>query len=115
MPNTKPVGVAFSDPELVSGTTITGATITSPAVSGGTIAGATLTTSIVSGVITSTATTDAVIANATAGLYFLTSAITANSTTTTAPKGSIGTTTNATGAGKLFVSDGSKWQFAVVA
>ena len=36
MPNTKPVGVAFSDPELVSGTTITGATI-----SGGTISGAT--------------------------------------------------------------------------
>ena len=32
MPNTKPVGVAFSDPELVSGTTITGA-----AVSGGTV------------------------------------------------------------------------------
>ena len=28
MPNTKPVGVAFSDPELVSGTTITGAVIT---------------------------------------------------------------------------------------
>ena len=44
MPNTKPVGVAFSDPELVSGTTITGATI-----SGGTIAGATLTTATVSG------------------------------------------------------------------
>jgi len=36
MPNTKPVGVAFSDPELVAGTTITGATI-----SGGTILGAT--------------------------------------------------------------------------
>jgi len=35
MPNTKPVGVAFSDPELVSGTTITGA-----AISGGTITGA---------------------------------------------------------------------------
>jgi hypothetical protein len=34
MPNTKAVGVAFSDPELVAGTTITGATI-----SGGTIAG----------------------------------------------------------------------------
>jgi len=31
MPNTKPVGVAFSDPELVSGTTISGA-----AISGGT-------------------------------------------------------------------------------
>lgn len=29
MPNTKPVGVAFSDPELTSGTTITGATIDS--------------------------------------------------------------------------------------
>lgn len=37
MPNTKPVGVAFSDPELVSGTTITGA-----AVSGGTVTGSTL-------------------------------------------------------------------------
>ena len=36
MPNTKPVGVAFSDPELVIGTTITGATI-----SGGTISSAT--------------------------------------------------------------------------
>jgi hypothetical protein len=36
MPNTKPVGVAFSDPELVAGTTITGATI-----SGGSISGAT--------------------------------------------------------------------------
>lgn len=32
MPNTKPVGVAYSDPELVSGTTITGA-----AISGGTV------------------------------------------------------------------------------
>lgn len=29
MPNTKPVGVAYSDPELTSGTTITGATIDS--------------------------------------------------------------------------------------
>ena len=36
MPNTKAVGVAFSDPELVAGTTITGATI-----SGGTISSAT--------------------------------------------------------------------------
>ena len=100
MPNTKPVGVAYSDPELVAGTTIAGATITG---------------STVSGALTSTATTDAVVANATAGLYFLTSAITANTTTTTAPKGSIATTTNATGTGKLFVSDGTKWQFAVVA
>ena len=94
MPNTKAVGVAYADPEFDS-VSVTGA-ITAPT-------------------ITSTATTSAVIANATAGLYFLTTAITANSTTTSAPKGSIGTTSNATGAGKLFVSDGTKWQFAVVA
>ena len=50
-----------------------------------------------------------------AGLYFLDTAVTANSTTTTAPAGSIGVTTNATGLGKLFISDSSKWQFAVVA
>lgn len=42
MPNTKPVGVAFSDPELTSGTTITGATITGTNITGGTITGATL-------------------------------------------------------------------------
>ena len=93
MPNTKAVGVAYSDPEFDS-VSVTGA-ITAPT-------------------ITSTATTSAVVANATAGLYFLTIAITANTTTTSAPKGSIGTTSNATGAGKLFVSDGSKWQFAAV-
>lgn len=50
-----------------------------------------------------------------AGLYFLDTAITANTTTTTAPAGSIGVTTNATGVGKMFISDGAKWQFAVVA
>jgi len=94
MANTKAVGVAYSDPEFES-VSVTGE-ITAPT-------------------ITSTATTDAVVANATAGLYFLTIAITANTTTTSAPKGSIGTTSNATGAGKLFVSDGAKWQFAVVA
>jgi hypothetical protein len=105
MANSKSVGVAYSDPELVAGTTITGA-----AISGGTISGAALTTATVSGTFTSTATTDAVVANATAGLYFLTGAITANSTTTSAPKGSIATTTNATGTGKIFISDGSKWQ-----
>jgi len=93
MPNTKAVGVAYSDPEFES-VSVTGA-ITAPT-------------------ITSTATTSAVVANATAGLYFLTTAITANSTTTSAPKGSIGTTSNATGAGKLFVSDGTKWQYGAV-
>jgi hypothetical protein len=36
MPNTKPVGVAFSDPELVAGTTITGATISEGTISGAT-------------------------------------------------------------------------------
>jgi len=50
-----------------------------------------------------------------AGIYFLTNAITANSTTTSAPAGSIGVTTNATGLGKMFIADGTKWQFAVVA
>ena len=49
-----------------------------------------------------------------AGIYFLTTAITANITTTTAPKGSIGVTTNAAGVGKLFYSDGSKWQFMAI-
>jgi len=48
-------------------------------------------------------------------LYFLDTAVTANTTTTTAPAGSIGVTTNATGLGKMFISDGAKWQFAVVA
>ncbi len=50
-----------------------------------------------------------------AGIYFLTTAITANTTTTTAAAGSIGITTNATGLGKMFISDGAKWQYAVVA
>ena len=50
-----------------------------------------------------------------AGLYFLDTAVTANSTTTDAPAGSIGVTTNATGLGKMFISDGTKWQYAVVA
>ena len=40
----------------------------------------------------------------------LTGAITANSTTTTLPAGSMGFTTNATGKGAWFYSDGSKWQ-----
>jgi hypothetical protein len=44
MPNTKPVGVAFSDPELVSGTTITGA-----AISGGTISGAAISSPTLTG------------------------------------------------------------------
>ena len=49
-----------------------------------------------------------------AGIYFLNTAITANSTTTDAPAGSFGMTTNATGLGKLFYSDGTKWQYGAV-
>lgn len=49
-----------------------------------------------------------------AGIYFLDTAITANSTTTSAPAGSFGMTTNATGLGKLFYSDGTKWQYGAV-
>lgn len=45
----------------------------------------------------------------------LDTAITANVTTTDAPSGSIGITSHATGVGKLFMSDGTKWQFAAVA
>lgn len=43
-------------------------------------------------------------------VYLLTSAITANVTTTTAPAGSIAITSNATGRGTPFYSDGSHWQ-----
>jgi hypothetical protein len=50
-----------------------------------------------------------------AGLYFLDVAVTAGSTATDAPAGSIGVTTNATGLGELYISDGSVWQFALVA
>lgn len=43
-------------------------------------------------------------------VYPLTTAVTANSTTTTAPAGSIGITSHATGRGTPFYSDGTKWQ-----
>ena len=64
MPNTKPVGVAFSDPELVSGTTITGA-----AISGGSISGA---TSVTASDITTTG-----------GLYLKTATVAATGSTQT--------------------------------
>jgi hypothetical protein len=48
-------------------------------------------------------------------LFASTAAITANSTATSLAAGSIGFTSNGTGVGKLFVSDGSKWQYAGVA
>ena len=102
MANTKPIGVAYADPALDS-----------VSVSGAVTAGSVAATGAVSG-STLTSASDAAASNAVAGVYFYSTAITANSTTTTAPKGSIGTTSNATGAGKLFISDGSKWQFAAI-
>lgn len=92
MPNTKATGVAYADPVFES-VVVNGPVIAQTVETTGSVAAA----------------------NLTAGLYFLTTAITANSTTTDAPEGSIATTTNATGTGKLFVSDGTKWQYAVVA
>ena len=94
MPNTKAVGVAYADPEFES-VSVTG--------------------TMSAGSVVSTASSGAVASNASAGVYILSTAITANSTTTSAPVGSLGITTNATGRGKLFYADGTKWQFAVVA
>lgn len=106
MANTKPIGVAYADPELES------ATVTGNLTAGTITAGVSTIAGVVSTSLTSTSAN--AVSNGVAGLYFLDSAITANSTVTTAPKGSIGTTSNATGAGKLFISDGSKWQFAAI-
>lgn len=93
MPNTKAVGVAYADPEFES-VSVTG---TMSAAS-----------------VVSTASSGAVASNANAGVYILSTAITANSTTTSAPVGSLGITTNATGLGKLFYADGTKWQFMAI-
>lgn len=57
---------------------------------------------------------DALIFSGGGGIYVLDTAITANTTTTSAVAGSLGITTNATGKGKLFYSDGTKWQFAAI-
>lgn len=93
MPNTKAVGVAYADPEFES-VSVTGA--------------------MIAGSVVSTASSGAVASNASAGVYILSTAITANSTTTSAPVGSLGITTNATGRGKLFYADGTKWQFMAI-
>lgn len=68
MANTKPVGVAYSDPELVSGTTITSATVTSPTVSGGTIDNAVIGgTTAAAGTFTTVAASTSI--TTTGGLY----------------------------------------------
>ena len=107
MPNTKAVGVAYADPQFDS-VTVTGASALA-AVTATTVAA----TGAVSGA-TLTSAADAAASNAVAGVYFYSTAITANTTATTAPKGSFGMTSNNTGLGKLFYSDGSKWQFGAI-
>lgn len=93
MPNTKAVGVAYADPEFES-VSVTG---TMSAAS-----------------VVSTNSSGAVASNASAGVYILNTAITATVTTTSAPAGSLGITTNATGLGKLFYSDGTVWRFMAI-
>ena len=104
MPNTKAVGVAYADPEFES-VNVTGAATAASVTAAGAVTG---------GSIVSTATSGAVASNASAGVYILSTAITANTTTTSAPVGSLGITANATGRGKLFYSDGTKWQFMAI-
>jgi hypothetical protein len=113
MSNTKAIGVAYADPLFESVSVAGNVTADTMTATNGITAGV----SSIAGVSSSsfTATGANAVSNAVAGLYFFDTAITANSTVTTAPAGSIATTSNATGLGKLFVSDGSKWQFAVVA
>ena len=107
MPNTKATGVAYADPQFES------ATVTGNLTAGTITAGV----SNIAGVISTsfTSTSAAAVSNGVAGLYFLDTAITAGVTTTTAPAGSLATTSNATGAGKLFTSVGGKWEYPVVA
>lgn len=105
MGNTKATGVAYSDPDFdsvnVAGPiTATGAITTTGAVTGSSIV--------------STASSGAVASNANAGVYVLSTAITSGVTATTAPAGSLGITTNATGVGKLFYSTGSVWSFMAI-
>jgi hypothetical protein len=75
----------------------------------GAVTGATFT-----GGFTSNSSSGLLVGNAAGGVYFLSTAITANSTATTVPAGSLGLTSNATGVGKLFVSDGALWQVASI-
>lgn len=104
MGNTKPIGVAYADPDLDSAA-VSGAVTAASVTASGAVTG---------GSMVSTASSGAVASNANAGIYILSTAITANTTTTSAPVGSLGITTNATGKGKLFYADGTKWQFMAI-
>lgn len=99
MGNTKAIGVAYSDPDFDS------VNVAGPVVATGSVTG--------NGMV-STASSGAVASNANAGVYILSTAITSGVTATTAPAGSLGITTNATGLGKLFYSTGSVWSFAAI-
>ena len=91
MANKKPIGVAFADPKFES---VEADVATLGAVS----------------VDSVESTGDVAVSNDVASLAFYNVAITANSTLSVLPKGSVATTSNTTGAGKIFVSDGAKWQ-----
>ena len=113
MANSKATGVAFADPAL-DGATIVSSTINSTPIGGTTPAAVAGTTVSGTSGYTTSATTGAVASNGSAGFYILSAAITANSTTTSAPVGSLGITVHATGQGKLFYSDATKWQFMAI-
>ncbi len=108
MPNSKPIGVAYSDPAL------SGATIDSSAIGGTTPAAGAFTTLSSTTAPSTSDSTGAVAGNANAKIVILSTAITANVTTTSVATGSLGITTNATGLGKLFYADGTKWQFMAI-
>lgn len=99
MGNTKATGVAYSDPDFDS------VNVAGPVVATGSVTGSTH---------VSSSATSAVVSNANAGVYILSTAITSGVTATTAPAGSLGITTNATGIGKLFYSTGSVWSFMAI-
>jgi hypothetical protein len=115
MPNTKAIGVAYADPEFES-VTVIGAITANSVASADTITATSVTaTGAVTGnTVVSTASSGVVALNANAGLYILSTAITNNVTATTVPSGSLGITTNATGLGKLFYSDGAVWKFMAI-
>ena len=141
MPNNKAIGVAYNDPEFsdvtITGTLTVGGSVFNAAelaaldgVTAGTVTankavivdgnkdigtfGALTGATVTAATLTSTASSGRLVGNAAGGVYFLSTAITGGSTATTVPAGSLGLTSNATGVGKLFISDGSVWNFAAI-
>lgn len=100
MGNTKAIGVAYSDQDIVGGSFASGP-----------VAATTLTSTTAP---TTSDASGAIALNAAGGLYVFATAITANTTTTSLAAGNMGITTHATGRGKLFYSDGTKWQFMAI-